>query len=201
MTMHVIEVARLAPAVTGRKKTVYRTTCSCGWTFRGDSMRRTGLCWAMTDRLHGQSSSPVSAGAGVVGVLAEALAKHDGQDENGNVYDDFYDCSCGDWHSDIRSYDERKAAHLVHVASVIAALPDIAIVPIPTEQMTDRSYVADSIQDRPMWLVGDSWSCINEHGVEFETDSQNAYGTVPVDGIADLAAVLLAAARAVGGES
>ena len=83
--------------------------------------------------------------SGVVGVLAEALAKHDGQDENGNVYDDFYDCSCGDWHSDIRSYDERKAAHLVHVASVIAALPNIAIVP------------TTSVEYAPCWQ--------NEHGV------------------------------------
>lgn len=86
--------------------------------------------------------------AGVVGVLAEALAKHDGQDENGNVYDDFYDCSCGDWHSDIRSYDERKAAHLVHVASVVAALPDIAIVQIPPLTDGDTLMPPETLMQR-----------------------------------------------------
>lgn len=136
-----------------------------------------------------------------VEVIAEALAKHHARwatavlDYNDMDAVSFQGCSC-------EALDvTTEEAHAAHQASVIAALPNIAIVHVPTEQMTDRSYVADSIQDRPMWLVGDSWSCISEHGVEFETDSQNAYGTVPVDGIADLAAVLLAAARVAGGES
>jgi len=71
-----------------------------------------------------------------------------------------------------------------------------AIVELP-EQMTDRSNVADSIKDQPMWLEGDSWSCLGagdmEGLVEFEAHSQNVYGAVTNTGAKTLAAVLLAA--------
>ena len=85
-----------------------------------------------------------------------------------------------------------------HVASAISALPGTAVVPVPTEQMTDRSDVSGSLRDLPMWTVGDAWACLAGEEIEFETNSQNVNGIIPADKVLDFVSVLLAALRATG---
>lgn len=85
------------------------------------------------------------------------------------------------------------------LASALLALPGIAIVAIPA-QMHDRSNVAESINDRPMWEIGGAWTSLTDNAgeIEFEADSQNAYGCLSNPAAArDLAAALLAAAAEV----
>ena len=71
----------------------------------------------------------VSASAHVVGVLAEALALHQWrrQDHCTIAYRAY--CHCG-WTQDVvGTHKTELALHSEHVASVVAALPNIAIVP------------------------------------------------------------------------
>ena len=74
----------------------------------------------------------------------------------------------------------------------------VAIVALPT-LMVDRSNVAESIKDRPMWEVGGAWTSLTDNAgeIEFEADNQNACGCLnsPAEARA-LAAVLLAASAA-----
>lgn len=84
-----------------------------------------------------------------------------------------------------------------HVADALLSLPGIAIVELP-EQMTDRSVVAESIRNQPMWALNGAWASINDEGeIELEADGQMLCGALasPQDA-RDLAAVLLAAANA-----
>ena len=83
-----------------------------------------------------------------------------------------------------------------HLADVVLSLEGVAIVALP-EQMVDRSNVAESIKDRPMWEVGGAWTSLTDNAgeIEFEADNQNACGCLnsPAEARA-LAAALLAAA-------
>ena len=83
-----------------------------------------------------------------------------------------------------------------HFADVVLSLEGVAIVALP-EQMVDRSNVAESIKDRPMWEVGGAWTSLTDNAgeIEFEADNQNACGCLnsPAEARA-LAAALLAAA-------
>lgn len=74
----------------------------------------------------------------------------------------------------------------------------VAVVEMPP-LMEDRSVVAESIREQPMWARNDAWAAVNdEDRIEFEADGQNIYGTLATARDArDLAAVLLAAADAV----
>ncbi|WP_322544446.1 hypothetical protein U2G91_15740 [Rhodococcoides fascians] len=64
----------------------------------------------------------VSASAHVVGVLAEALAQHRG----GTNHSGDWECSCGK--------EGPEKSHDAHVASVVAALPNIRIVDLVAER-------------------------------------------------------------------
>lgn len=71
------------------------------------------------------------------------------------------------------------------------------VVKLP-DQMTDKSSAYYAVRDRPMWLVNDSWTCIDVEGdIEFEAFGQDSIGSglSPRDARA-LAAALLAAAAA-----
>lgn len=65
--------------------------------------------------------------ADVVGVLAEALAQH----QLARLLYDEGRCACGYWFdvADDPHSDRIRRMHREHVASVVAALPNIAIVP------------------------------------------------------------------------
>lgn len=84
--------------------------------------------------------------AGVVGVLAEALAQH----QLARLLYDEGRCACGYWFdvADDPHSDRIKRMHREHVASVVAALPNIAIVPVvdgPTGFRVDaENFIVDS---------------------------------------------------------
>lgn len=85
-----------------------------------------------------------------------------------------------------------------HLADVLLSLEGVAIVALPA-LMVDRSNVAESIKDRPMWEVGGAWTSLTDNAgeIEFETDNQNAYGCLNTpDDARALAAALLAASDA-----
>ncbi|MGV8064588.1 hypothetical protein PJP13_24295 [Mycobacterium kansasii] len=118
--------------------------------------------------------------------LAEALRGH--QRNPYGQHDGWWECSC--------SADEPHTPE--HLADVLLSLEGVAIVALP-EQMVDRSNVAESIKDRPMWEVGGAWTSLTNNAgeIEFEADSQNTYGCLSSPNEArELAAVLLAAADA-----
>lgn len=72
----------------------------------------------MTDEVVAPDPAVIEQNAsGVVGVLAEALAQHRG----GTNHSGDWECSCGK--------EGPEKSHDAHVASVVAALPNIAIVP------------------------------------------------------------------------
>ena len=101
-----------------------------------------------------------------------------------------YRCSCGwEQHGD-------DADPLAHQADVLLSLEGVAIVALPT-LMVDRSNVAESIKDRPMWQVEDAWTCLElADRIEYEAAGQNVFGTLTVTEARALAAALLAAADA-----
>lgn len=119
--------------------------------------------------------------------LAAAL-----RDQHAVAYDDdaaMYYCDCGMATGDYRVWAD-------HMVDVLLSLEGVAIVALP-EQMVDRSNVAESIKDRPMWEVGGAWTSLTDNAgeIEFEADDQNANGCLnsPAEARA-LAAALLAAA-------
>lgn len=121
--------------------------------------------------------------------LAEAL-----RDQHAMAYDDdaaMYYCDCGMATGDYRVWAD-------HMVDVLLSLEGVAIVALP-EQMVDRSNVAESIKDRPMWEVGGAWTSLTDNAgeIEFEADDQNANGCLnsPAEARA-FAAALLAAADA-----
>lgn len=65
----------------------------------------------------------VSASACVVERIAAVLAEH-------RASDGFEECSCG-YGPDSFVFSERRSLHLQHLASVVAALPDIAVMELP----------------------------------------------------------------------
>lgn len=79
-------------------------------------------------------------------IIAEALAAHDGHGDK--EYDDFYACACGEWDTDIVSYDERKAAHVAHQASAVdARLVQAGHTMVPTSEREDLLDRLRSIVD------------------------------------------------------
>lgn len=87
----------------------------------------------------------------------------------------------------------RESDHMADVViETLAGLPGVAVTQLP-EQMTDRANVAEKIRDQPMWESDGSWAVIQDGDVEFETDHQNVYGTIPLSAAPGLVAVLLAA--------
>lgn len=124
--------------------------------------------------------------------IADALAGHDHWDYAGDLQ-----CRCGESFYGDGDGDKKAQEWGAHAADVVLALPGVAVVGLP-EQMTDRSNVADSIKDRPMWEVGGSWTSLTDNAgeIEFETDNQNACGCLNTpDDARALAAALLAAAN------
>lgn len=102
---------------------------------------------------------------------------------------DLRGCTCRDQGTKIGD----DAAMAEHQAAAVAAA-GLAVVELP-DQMADRDGVAVMLQSLPMWLAGDAWTCLREPDlIEFEADSQNAYGELPVTAAEHLAAALLAAA-------
>jgi hypothetical protein len=81
------------------------------------------------------------------------------------------------------------------LATHLLSLPGIAITALP-DLMGDRSVVAESIRDQPMWAVNDAWTTISDEGeIELEADGQMLYGSLKsAQNARDLAAALLAAA-------
>lgn len=86
-------------------------------------------------------------------IIAEALAAHDGHGDN--AYDDFYACACGEWDTDIVSYDERKAAHVAHQASAVDARlvqAGHAIVPSGSAEARQWDGARASIESLCRWV-------------------------------------------------
>lgn len=104
MNMHVIEVARLAPAVTGRKKTVYRTTCSCGWTFRGDYTRHRTVADDrgrdhIDEMTRPQCPHPYKKKFGTQAKAEQSMATVWQKSRRGGPLPSrAYECVCGYWH-------------------------------------------------------------------------------------------------------
>ena len=126
--------------------------------------------------------------SGVVGVLAEALAQHQWrrQDHCTIAYRAY--CHCG-WTQDVAgSHKTELAMHSAHVASVVAALPNIAVVILPEPDTNDR------IQH---WNVGDI-SAAERSGLVWADLEPTVYGH---EDARVVAANLLAAARAAEGRA
>lgn len=100
-------------------------------------------------------------------------------------------CRCG---RQVEDYPAHLLAALRANGYEVVKLPD---------QMTDKSSAYYAVRDRPMWLVNDSWTCIDVEGdIEFEAFGQDSIGSglSPRDARA-LAAALLAAANAAEGKT
>ena len=124
--------------------------------------------------------------------IADALAGHDHWDYAGDLQ-----CRCGESFYGDGDGDKKAQEWGAHAADVVLALPGVAVVGLP-EQMTDRSNVADSVKDRPMWEVGGAWTSLaSVGGIDFETTAvHGGYGTLETpDEARALAAALLAAAN------
>lgn len=131
----------------------------------------------------------------VVGVLAEALAQHQhGASVPSSLRaecDKHLACTCG-WVSSRCKRMSARDEHREHVASVVAALPNIAIVPLSPpnddgEWVLGKRHVIAPSEDAPEWI----------------NDSQAAMNYLPHQA-ESLAAALLAgarAARAAGGQA
>lgn len=138
--------------------------------------------------------------AGVVGVLAEVIAKHHREFD---IYRLMYVCRCGEtWPALSDDYDAEIVLHSAHVASVIAALPNIAVVPVvePTDTKDysegggGEDYLGWEVQDGPYFI-----SVYDQGEVQVSYDG-NVGEPVSVEGAHDLGVALLAAARAAGGQ-
>lgn len=122
----------------------------------------------------------VSASVCVVGVLAEALAQHRG----GTGHSGDWECSCG--------VEGPERTHDLHVASVVAALPNIAVVSLP-----EPAFQEDGTWE---WCSGRSRNAvwINDDGL---IEDRFGIGQEPEDVRMWAADLLAAAARAAGGQA
>ncbi|ORB93976.1 hypothetical protein LAUMK4_05860 [Mycobacterium persicum] len=126
--------------------------------------------------------------------LAEALLAHTGKRHVGSGAIFCTDGPGGLVHATSPTWREWAE----HTANALLSLEGVAIVALPA-LMVDRSNVAESIKDRPMWEVGGSWTSLTDNAgeIEFETDNQNACGCLNTpDDARALAAALLAASDA-----
>ena len=120
----------------------------------------------------------VSASVCVVGVLAEALAPHRWRSLE-------WCCKCGDTTVSVEEWP-------AHVASVVAALPNIAIVKLP-----EPAFQEDGTWE---WCSGRSRNAvwINDDGL---IEDRFGIGQEPEDVRMWAADLLAAAARAAGGQA
>lgn len=131
----------------------------------------------MTDKVVAPGPAVIEQNtSGVVGVLAEALAQHRG----GTNHSGDWECSCGK--------EGPEKSHDAHVASVVAALPNIAVVILPKPDTNDR------IQH---WKVGDI-SVSEGTGLVWADLEPTVHSHVTARVVA---ANLLAAARAARGQA
>lgn len=95
-------------------------------------------------------------------------------------------------HTATAEYDRR--ADIALTALTTAGYEVIG--PLP-EEMTDRSNVAESIRNQPMWQEGGAWATVDEEGgIDIEAAGQCiAYVGLSPSEARTIAAVLLAAAR------
>ena len=158
----------------------------------------------------------------VVGVLAEALAQHGyfgsrlvliGGSSDSDEMDDYrfrISCQCG-W-STLTAVSQADRAegekdfgtmHSAHVASVVAALPNIAIVPLPEPTDTKDYSEGGEGEDYLGWEVqhGPYFISVYDQGEVQVSYNGNVEEPISVDYATDLAAALLAAARAAGGQA
>lgn len=140
----------------------------------------------------------VSASVCVVGVLAEALAQHQLNNwwEVSKPDGKRVSCSCKWVHESDglfgwESGRDARAIHRAHVASVVAALPNIAIVKLP-----EPAFQEDGTWE---WCSGRSRNAvwINDDGL---IEDRFGIGQEPEDVRMWAADLLAAAARAVGGQ-
>lgn len=108
-------------------------------------------------------------------------------------------CVCG-WVRDLAGTSRTEVAlHSEHVISALEA-ESLAVIEMPTSQMTAREGVAEPIRGLPMWTHFGAWACWRgEQTIEFEADNQRTCGDIDASEIPSLVGVLVAAARAVGG--
>ncbi|OZE04355.1 hypothetical protein CH249_25825 [Rhodococcus sp. 05-2255-3B1] len=121
--------------------------------------------------------------------IAAVLAEH-------RASDGFEECSCG-YGPESFVFSERRSLHLAHQASVVAALPDIEIVPSTEPTRTGRYQVGN--------LATQVWT--EDANSTFGTSPllhighPGRYTMVPVRLAGELASAVLAAARAAGGQA
>lgn len=133
-------------------------------------------------------------------VIAEALAKHQhGASVPASLRaecDKHLACTCGEWVSSQCKTMTARDEHRLHQASVIAALPDIAVVSLPAPEQPESWHVTD-------WDGGRVSLCYGVDTVRcYLPNPALEVGEAERLGIALIAAShSLAAARAVGGES
>lgn len=148
----------------------------------------------------------VSASVCVVGVLAEALAQHR---EGAAIVASYtegrltlmeYSCSCG-WRE--RSNWADGSTHPAHVASVVAALPNIAIVPLPEPTDTKDYSEGGEGEDYLGWEVqhGPYFISVYDQGEVQVSYNGNVEEPISVDYATDLGTALFAAARGAGGQA
>lgn len=147
------------------------------------------------------SDLTVSASVCVVGVLAEALAQH-------RWRGGFLGCGCGwNWSEQLThgcGEDERIGrAHREHVASVVAALPNIAIVPLPEPTDTKDYSEGGEGEDYLGWEVqhGPYFISVYDQGEVQVSYNGNVEEPISVDYATDLGTALFAAARGAGGQA
>lgn len=131
----------------------------------------------------------VSASVCVVGVLAEALAQHEFAPQKGVDHVGCFGC---DW----VSYGIfPRSEHAAHVASVVAALPNIAVVMLPEPTVREHggfSWGADEDGENPTVTATAGYDTVRL----YQEDARHTSGDA-----AEIAGFLLAAARAAGGQA
>lgn len=121
--------------------------------------------------------------SGVVGVLAEALAQHRG----GTNHSGDWECSCGK--------EGPEKSHDAHVASVVTALPNIAVVMLPEPTVREYggfSWGADEDDENPTVTATAGYDTVRL----YQEDARHTSGDA-----VEIAGFLLAAARAAGGQA
>lgn len=104
MSGHRIRIVGLSPAVTGAKRRMYRTSCSCGWEYRGDYTRHETLA-AERGREHlEQAGRPPCPHPGKKKFASRERAEQSMSTvwqrsrRSGALPSRSYQCACGFWH-------------------------------------------------------------------------------------------------------
>lgn len=124
--------------------------------------------------------------SGVVGVLAEALAQHQVVSfRSGDPWR--VTCAC--------RFEGDVDTHSAHVASVVAALPNIAVVMLPEPTVREHggfSWGADEDGENPTVTATAGYDTVRL----YQEDARHTSGDA-----VEIAGFLLAAARAAGGQA